>query len=244
MTLAGFHFGMIDVGLIVLSLLFAISGFKNGFLKEVVGIGAFIGAIILAYFLATWVEDVLVTTQFYTLLFTNLKDSIFTGNALYETMIDSSQPGALGYLTDGLTQIGLPGFLATPLADILINFNGTLGDALATASAYFIILIINYVGTFLIAWMLLAIVGSQLVKLSTDVKVFKFLDSLLGVGLGLARAAVLVAIALLIVIPLTFVVPSINTFITNDLALNDDVFSIGKFIYTFVLNLIGSFINI
>jgi uncharacterized membrane protein required for colicin V production len=244
MTLAGFHFGMIDVGLIVLSLLFAISGFKNGFLKEVVGIGAFIGAIVLAYFLATWVEDVLVTTQFYTLLFTNLKDSIFTGNALYETMIDSSQPGALGYLTDGLTQIGLPGFLATPLADILINFNGTLGDALATASAYFIILIISYLGTFLIAWMLLAIVGSQLVKLSTDVKVFKFLDSLLGVGLGLVRAAVLVAIALLIVIPITFVVPSINTFITNDLALNEDVFSIGKFIYTFVLDLIGSFINL
>jgi uncharacterized membrane protein required for colicin V production len=244
MTLAGFHFGMIDVGLIVLSLLFAISGFKNGFLKEVVGIGAFIGAIVLAYFLAKWVEDVLVTTQFYTLLFTNLKDSIFTGNALYETMIDSSQPGALGYLTDGLTQIGLPGFLATPLADILINFNGTLGDALATASAYFIILIISYLGTFVIAWMLLAIVGSQLVKLSTDVKVFKFLDSLLGVGLGLVRAAVLVAIALLIVIPITFVVPSINTFITNDLALNEDVFSIGKFIYTFVLDLIGSFINI
>jgi uncharacterized membrane protein required for colicin V production len=244
MTLVGFHFGMIDVGLIVLSLLFAISGFKNGFLKEVVGIGAFIGAIILAYFLATWVEDVLVTTQFYTLLFTNLKDSIFTGNALYETMIDSSQPGALGYLTDGLTQIGLPGFLATPLADILINFNGTLGDALATASAYFIILIISYLGTFLIAWMLLAIVGSQLVKLSTDVKVFKFLDSLLGVGLGLVRAAVLVAIALLIVIPLTFVVPSINTFITNDLALNEDVFSIGKFIYTFVLDLISSFVNL
>jgi uncharacterized membrane protein required for colicin V production len=244
MTLEGFHFGMIDVGLIVLSLLFAISGFKNGFLKEVVGIGAFIGAIVLAYFLATRVEDVLVTTQVYTLLFTNLKDSIFIGNALYDTMIDSSQPGALGYLTDGLTQIGLPGFLAAPLADSLINFNGTLGDALSTASAYLIILIISYVGTFLIAWLLLAIVGSQLVKLSTDVKVFKFLDSLLGVGLGLARATVLVTIALLIVIPLTFVVPSINTFITNDLALNDDVFSIGKFIYTFVLDLIGSFINI
>jgi hypothetical protein len=178
------------------------------------------------------------------MLFNTLKDSIFTGNALYDTMIDSSQPGALGYLTDGLTQIGLPGFLAAPLADILINFNGTLGDALATASAYLIILIISYLGTFLIAWMLLAIIGSQLVKLSTDVKVFKFFDSLLGVGLGLARATVLVTIALLIVIPLTFVVPSINTFITNDLALNDDVFSIGKFIYTFVLDLIGSFINI
>ena len=106
MTIEGFHFGIIDISLIVLSLLFAISGFKNGFLKEVVGLGSFIGAIILAYVLANWVEDILVTTPLYTLLFTNLNDSIFTGNALYDTVIDSSQPGALGYLTDGLTQIG------------------------------------------------------------------------------------------------------------------------------------------
>ena len=244
MTIEGFHFGIIDISLIVLSLLFAISGFKNGFLKEVVGLGSFIGAIILAYVLANWVEDILVTTPLYTLLFTNLNDSIFTGNALYDTVIDSSQPGALGYLTDGLTQIGLPVFLASPLAEILITFNGTLGEALATASAYFVILIISYLGTFLIAWLLLAIVGSQLVKLSKDVKAIKFVDSLLGVGLGLGRAAVLVAIALLIVIPLTFVVPGINDFMTSDLALNEDVFSLGKFIYTFVLEILGSLISI
>lgn len=244
MTLAGFHIGIIDISLIVLSLLFAISGFKHGFLKEVVGLASFIGAIVLAYFLANLVEDFLVTTPLYTLLFTNLNDSIFTGNALYDTVIDSSQPGALGYLTDGLTQIGLPDFLAAPLADILITFNGTLGEALATASAYFVILIISYLGTFLIAWLLLVIVGSQLVKLSKDVKAIKFVDSLLGVGLGLGRAAVLVAIALLIVIPLTLVVPGINDFITSDLALNEDVFSIGKFIYTFVLELVGSLISI
>lgn len=244
MTIAGFHFGIIDISLIVLSLLFAISGFKNGFLKEVVGLGSFIGAIILAYVLANWVEDILVTTPLYTLLFTNLNNSIFTGNALYDTVIDSSQPGALGYLTDGLTQIGLPVFLASPLAEILITFNGTLGEALATASAYFVILIISYLGTFLIAWLLLAIVGSQLVKLSKDVKAIKFVDSLLGVGLGLGRAAVLVAIALLIVIPLTFVVPGINDFMTSDLALNEDVFSLGKFIYTFVLEIVGSLISI
>jgi hypothetical protein len=242
MTIANFHFGIIDIGLIVISLLFAISGFKNGFLKEVVGLASFVAAIILAYLFANLVEDILVTTPLYTLLFTTLKDSIFTGNALYDMIIDSSQPGALGYLTDGLTQIGMPGFLATPLANILINFNGSLGDALATASAYFVILIISYLGTFLIAWLLLVIVGSQLVKLSNDVKAIKFVDSLLGVGLGLGRAAVLVAIALLIVIPLSFVVPSINDFITSDLALNEDVFSLGKFIYTFVLNLIGSII--
>jgi hypothetical protein len=90
----------------------------------------------------------------------------------------------------------------------------------------------------------LAIIGGQLVKLSKDVKAIKFVDSLLGVGLGLGRAALVLAIVLIIVIPLSLVVPGINNFITSDLALNEDVFSIGKFVYTFVVDLLGSLITI
>ena len=242
MTFGGIHIGIIDGVIAALALLFGLSGFKNGFFKEIVGVGSFIGAVILAYLLANWVEDILVTTQLYPLLFTNLRSSVFTGMGLYETVIDSTQPGALDFLTDGLTQIGLPGFLASPLANILITFNGTLGDALATSSAYFIILILSYLGTFLIGWLLLFIIGSQLVKLTNDVKAFKFIDSVLGFLLGLARAGVVVAIALLIAIPLTFVVPQVNTFITQDLALGEDVFSVSKFIYEFALSLISGLI--
>jgi uncharacterized membrane protein required for colicin V production len=242
MTLAGFHFGTIDISIIVLSLLFAITGFKNGFVKEILGIASFVGAIAIAYLLANWVEDILVTTPLYTFLFNNLRGSIFTGNSLYDIVIDNSQSGALGGLTDGLTQIGLPGFLASPLADILITFNGTVGDALATASAYFLILILSYVAPFLIAWLLLAIMGSILVKLFSNVDSLQFIDSLLGVFLGLARAAVLVTLAFIIVIPVMRVVPMVDTFMTNDLALNEPVFSIGNFIYTFILSLIQSFL--
>lgn len=136
MTLGGFHLGIIDAVMIVLALLFGVSGFKNGFFKEIVGVGAFIGAVILSYLLASWVEGILIQTPIYPLLFDTLRSSVFTGMGLYETIIDSTQPGALEFLTDGLTQIGLPGFLASPLAGLLITFNGTLGDALATSSAY------------------------------------------------------------------------------------------------------------
>lgn len=242
MTLGGFHLGIIDAVMIVLALLFGVSGFKNGFFKEIVGVGAFIGAVILSYLLASWVEGILIQTPIYPLLFDTLRSSVFTGMGLYETIIDSTQPGALEFLTDGLTQIGLPGFLASPLAGLLITFNGTLGDALATSSAYFIILILSYLGTFLVGWLLLFIIGSQLVKLTKDVKAFKFIDSILGFGLGLGRAVVVIGIALLIAIPLTFVVPEVNTFITQDLALGETAFSIGKTIYEFALNLISGFI--
>ena len=244
MTLGGFHFGIIDISLLVLSLLFAISGFRNGFVKEILGIASFVGAIVIAYLLANWVEDVLVTTPLYPFLFTNLQNSVFSGNALFDVVIDNSQPGALGGLTDGLTQIGLPGFLASPLANILVTFNGTLGDALATTSAYFIILILSYVVPFLIAWLLLAIISKLLVKLFSRVDSLQLIDSLLGVFLGLGRAAILVTLAVVVVIPVTFVVPSVNAFITSDLALNENVFSIGKFMYTFILSLLASLIPI
>lgn len=242
MTFGEFHVGIIDAVMIVLALLFGVSGFKNGFFKEIVGVGAFIGALVLAYFLANLAEDILITTPLYPLLFNTLRGSIFTGQALYETVIDSTQPGALDYLTDGLTQIGLPGFLASPLANLLITFNGTLGDALATSSSYFVILILSYLGTFLVGWLLLIVVGSQLVKLTKDVKAFKFIDSVLGFGLGLGRAAVVIGVALIIAIPLSFVVPEVNTFITQDLALGDPAFSIGKTVYEFALTLISGLI--
>lgn len=246
MTLAGFHFGMIDIGIVVFSLLFAISGFKNGFVKEVLGIASFVGAIALAYLLANWVENLLLTsTPLYTLLFNALKDSVFTGNSLYDVVIDANQQGALSALTDGLTQIGLPGFLAGPLANILITFNGTLGGALASTSADLILLVASYVVPFLITWGLLAIISKQLVTLFAKVKSLQFIDSVLGLGLGLGRAAILVTLVILIVIPVTFVVPSVDAFITSDLALdNQGVFSIGKFIYTTLLQLIGTFLNI
>lgn len=244
MTISGFHIGIIDVVLVIICLLFAISGFKNGFLKEIVGIGTFIGAIILAILLANWVDGLLVTTPLPTLLLDTFKDSVFTGNELYETVIDNTQPEALGFITDGLTQLGIPVFLATPLADSLITFNTTIGEALATILVDWVMLVISYLGTFLFAWLLLAIIGGQLVKLSKDVKAIKFVDSLLGIGLGLGRAALLVGVVLIIAIPLSLVVPGINDFITSDLALNEDVFSIGKFVYTFVVDLLGSFISI
>ena len=244
MTLADFHIGIIDIGLVIIILLFAISGFKNGFLKEFVNIGTIVGGIILTLLLANWVEEVLISTTLNTILFDTLKGSVFTGNAVYETIIDNTLPDALALLTSELTQLGLPGFLATRLADNLIVFNGPIGDGLATLSTNFIMFIISYLGTFLIACLLLAIVSSLLVKLSKDVRAIKFVDSLLGIVLGLGRAALLVGALLVIVIPLTYVVPAIDDFITSDLALNEDVFSIGKYIYTLMLGFIESFITI
>lgn len=234
-----FHFGYIDIGIVVITLLFAIGGFRQGFFKEVVGILALVGAAVLAYFLADLVKGVLIEQVGLDVMIYNPLRDVFSGNAVYEQVIDGSQPDALNLLTTGLTQIGLPALFASPLASILITFNGTVGDALATASTNLVLTIIGYLGTFLISWLLLLIVGKQFVKLTKQNPIFNFFDSILGIVLGVGRAALLIGIAFAIAVALSFVIPDINAFFTQDLSLETEKFSIGKFIYENIVAVIG-----
>jgi hypothetical protein len=84
------------------------------------------------------------------------------------------------------------------------------------------------------------IVFSQLVSLTKSVKFVKFIDQVLGIFLGLGRAALVIAVFFAISIPLTLVVPAVNEFFTSDLALETEAFSIGKYIFEFALGLIDN----
>ena len=235
--LEALHVGIIDIVILVLVVLFGIGGFRHGFFKEVVGIAALLGAVVLAYLLADLAKQTAINSfQLDVSLFTTLRE-VFSGNAVYDQVIDGSQPDALTLLTTGLTQIGLPALFASPLASILIEFNGSIGDALATASTNLLLTIGSYLVTFLVAWILLIILGKQFVKLSKQNPIFKFIDSVLGFVLGLGRAAVLILIAFSIGIALTFVIPEINAFLVSDLALESESFSVGKFIYENIVSI-------
>jgi uncharacterized membrane protein required for colicin V production len=234
------HFGIIDISIIVIALLFAISGFKNGLFKELKGIAAFAAAIVLTYLLADFARELIADSSLQITIYDFLFDGIFSSNASYTTMIDASIPNALNLLTTELTGLGLPGFIAGPLADTLITFQGTIGNALATVSTHLIVLIASYAVTFLIFWILMLIVFSQLVSLTKSVKFIKFIDQVLGIFLGLARAALVLAVFFAISIPLTLVVPAVNEFFTSDLALETEAFSIGKYIFEFALGLIDN----
>jgi hypothetical protein len=93
-----------------------------------------------------------------------------------------------------------------------------------------------------VGWILILILGKQLVKLTDNVKLFKFFDAILGAGLGLVRAALVVGIMFLIAVPVSFVVPEVNEFINQDLALASETFSIGRFLYESILGVIGTFL--
>jgi hypothetical protein len=82
-------------------------------------------------------------------------------------------------------------------------------------------------------------VGKQFVKLTKEIPIFKFLDSILGIVLGLGRAALMIGIAFAIAIALSLVIPDINSFFSQDLSLDSEKFSIGKLLYETIVSVIG-----
>jgi uncharacterized membrane protein required for colicin V production len=239
--LENLHFGIIDISIVVLGLLFSISGFKNGFFKELKGIIAFVGAIALTIFLADFVKNMITESPLQLTLYEFFYDGIFSGNATYSTVIDDSIPNALALLEDGLVDLGIPSFLAGTLASTLIVFDGTIGAALATVVTNLVVLITSYLATFLVLWLLLGLILGQIVSLTKAIKIIRFFDSIFGIFLGLGRVALIIAVFFIIAIPLSIAVPSVNEFMTQDLSLDTEKFSVGKYIFEFA---IGIFDNI
>jgi uncharacterized membrane protein required for colicin V production len=239
--LENLHVGIIDISIILLGILFSISGFKNGFFKELKGIIAFIGAIVLTFFLADFVKNIITDSPVQLMIYDFFFDGMFSSNATYATVIDDSLPNALTLLQEGLVDLGVPSFLAGTLASTLIVFDGTIGAALATVTTNIIVLIASYLVTFLVLWILMSLILGQIVSLTKTIKFIRFFDSLLGIFLGLGRAALIIAVFFIIAIPLSITIGSVNDFLTQDLSLDTEKFSIGKYIFEFAL---GIFDNI
>ena len=77
-----------------------------------------------------------------------------------------------------------------------------------------------------------------------DFKFFKFIDSVLGIGLGVIRSAVVIGVLFFIAILVSTAVPQVADFITADLAVNSEAFSIGKTIYEFATSLLAPFLSV
>jgi hypothetical protein len=240
------HVGVIDLVIVAITLLFMLLGIKNGFIKELAGIGAFIGALVLAYFLTDMVRQTVVDlTNVNILLFNQLNTSVFSNNDSFTFVIDPAIPNLIDLLTAEFVTLGIPGFVAGPLADTVSQFNGTLGEALATAATNAILFVLGYVVTFILSWIILKVILSQFVKLTESIKVFKLLDGILGVVMGVVRAGIVVGGALLLAGLLSFVIPDIQNFLNQDLALLDSAkFSIGKFAFEWLMSMLTNLTNL
>jgi uncharacterized membrane protein required for colicin V production len=206
-------FGIIDITILVLLVLFLLGGLRSGFLREVYGITSILGAGAIAYFLAGVAGNVLIS-QFG-----------------FDTLIyDAVSEPLLSLFTQELVQ------------GITLNSLGLDAEVIAFGVTYASLITMGYVAVFFVAVISLLLMFAQLIRLTRQLFLVGLVDKLLGLVVGLVRAVIVVAVIMLFVSTLSLVVPDIETFITTDLSLESDNFSIGKFLYDLIIDLISPYL--
>jgi uncharacterized membrane protein required for colicin V production len=206
-------FGIIDITILVLLVLFLLGGLRSGFLREVYGITSILGAGAIAYFLAGVAGNVLIS-QFG-----------------FDTLIyDAVSEPLLSLFTQELVQ------------GITLNSLGLDAEVIAFGVTYASLITMGYVAVFFVAVISLLLMFAQLIRLTRQLFLVGLVDKLLGLVVGLVRAVIVVAVIMLFVSTLSLVVPAIETFITTDLSLESDNFSIGKFLYDLIIDLISPYL--
>jgi uncharacterized membrane protein required for colicin V production len=206
-------FGIIDITILVLLVLFLLGGLRSGFLREVYGITSILGAGAIAYFLAGVAGNVLIS-QFG-----------------FDTLIyDAVSEPLLSLFTQELVQ------------GITLNSLGLDAEVIAFGVTYASLITMGYVAVFFVAVISLLLMFAQLIRLTRQLFLVGLVDKLLGLVVGLVRAVIVVAVIMLFVSTLSLVVPAIETFITADLSLESDNFSIGKFLYDLIIDLISPYL--
>jgi hypothetical protein len=123
-------------------------------------------------------------------------------------------------------------------------------SALSTSIVEGLLIVVGFVASFILAWLLLAVVNTQLIRLSKQSIIFKSVDVVLGLLLGLVRAAIVVTVSFGLASAVYLTVPSmglgikeaIDEFIINDLSLDrPNSFSIVGTIFTTIKDLLESF---
>lgn len=92
---------------------------------------------------------------------------------------------------------------------------------------------ITFIAIFLITFIITKLIGKMLSK-SMEKGALGFIDRLLGAVWGLAQALIIVSLLLLLaqwIITIPFIGTPVNEFITNDLQLGAEGFSIGRYLY-------------
>lgn len=185
---------ILDIAVVLFLLIFAIVGFKKGFLKGLVGlvgtVVAFIIAILCAAPLAEFVEN---------------NFGMTTGIA---NSIESALNGVEGFnvpLTDeglstALSNLGLPGFLSDMIISVVsqlsIEGDPTIAQVVAPVIAGFLATAICGVILFIVSAILLNLFAGLLSKVFDKIPVIGAINHILGLALGLVKGLIFVYIIL------------------------------------------------
>lgn len=233
MVIFGYEFGIVDLIIIGMILLFAIVGLAKGFLKQVLSMANGLVSIVVSSFLVSTVTKALSNTS----LALKLNEKILTlivdkypNSALIETnLITTKEELVNAFSESGLSKILSK--IAAEFIDITSFSDGEmLADAVSKSVGYFVLSIIIFVLLALIVFIVIKILISILDSIAKE-GILNVINRILGLLLGVARALLIVCICLFIVSLLVKFIEPLNTFIVDDLKLETEGFGIGKYLY-------------
>lgn len=233
MNIFGYDFGIIDLSIIGITLLFVIVGLARGFLKQILSIANGLVSIVVSCCIVKPVTQILSKTALSDKINVKILDMIvskYPNSATIETSLITTKEE----LSEAFTTSGLP----SPLSKIASEFikidsfsdGEFLSEAIAKSLGYLVLSIITFVVLFIVILIIIKILISVLDSL-TKGGVLNVINRILGLALGLVKACVFICVCLFVISVLVKYIEPLNNFITNDLKLEVEGFGIGKYLY-------------
>ena len=237
-------FGIIDVIIVALVIIFIMIGWKKGFLEKIIEMASSIFGLIASILLARPFSTVL-DGWFGDSMESNIRQYLMERSSLFSQQL--TEPA----LRDALASLSLPDFMVDWIVQS-VDFNSvtvSIVDSIAPLILSLALLVIAFITLFfgsMIVFFLLKILARGI----TSIPIIKQVDKVLGVLFGLLKVALLIYIVLF-VMALLINIPAINNaigdFINVDMQLdNDTEFRLSKYLYNnnLLKNIIGVFVSI
>lgn len=227
-------FDYLSIAYIVIVVLGLIIGIFKGFLKSVLSLVVFIGAILIAYFVSRPLADWLGSMPLQDSIYQGIYGWLSSGNEeAFATVVTNENKDAI--LPQVMESLNIPEVLASKIVPVLeanIPQEGIeLGILICSTITYYVLIVIAFVIAWILALIVLTIIKKILKKILTF-SIFKVVDRLIG---GVAGLAIGVCICLLISYGITFASSmneGIYNFFNELLYLEDDsVYTIAKMLY-------------
>ncbi|MDP2425332.1 MAG: CvpA family protein [Candidatus Izemoplasmatales bacterium] len=233
-SFGSFGIGIIDIVMVLSILIFAIIGWKTGFLLNIVkmasGIFGIVGSILLARPFSTildgWIGETISTgiNSFLVEKIGNLT-SAFTPETIRESVVEAF-PTFPAFLHDMIAGAITPEMVADGTSSII----NTLQPMLTSLALLVISFIVLFFGSIIIFFFL-----KILAKMITSLPIIKQIDKVLGLIFGLIKVAAILLI-LLFVLSLLLTIPTvynmIGTFVETDMALTvTEEFRLSKWLF-------------
>lgn len=194
--LAEMSAGMIcDIVIAVVALIIVCVNIKKGFVRQVIGVVATIGAVLIAYLFCKDLLN-LVNAQFgWQDKFADKLASTLSAQEFFNASLTEEN------VRTAVSSIGLPDFVSDAAVKLLSGAEGVaenVGTFLSDVIAKYVLLSLSFIVLFIVARLLLGLLKLLIVKLFT-LPVLKGVDRLLAIALGLIKSVVLIYVAVYII---------------------------------------------